>query len=331
MNNYAIDRNKDKAKLLMMKYPDIELKEICWCLHFNMKERPKCPVCGNVCTFDGNYSHLSNTNNGYFLHCSNKCAQLDSEVQSKIELTKLKKYGDKKWNNSKQIVSTYSSRHGGIGFASNKVRELTRKRLLEKYGSETYNNVEKIKETKQVRYGDENYANHQKYVETCIKKYGVTNYWASKECREKCNSLDSRIKAWNTRCKNGNLKSSSYEDIIYNYIKTIYSDEIVRNDRKALDGYELDIFLPKLNLGIEINGDFFHANPLFYTAVDTVNLPGKGKVYATQIWERDFRKIKLAKCKNINVITVWSNDIDENLLSVQNMLGEEILLTQLSC
>ena len=53
--------------------------------------------------------------------------------------------------------------------------EKRRKTNLEKYGSETYNNMKKNQETKILNHGDPYYNGRDKYKETMLKKYGVDN------------------------------------------------------------------------------------------------------------------------------------------------------------
>ena len=50
-----------------------------------------------------------------------------------------------------------------------------RKTKLEKYGSETYNNMKKNRETKILNHGDPYYNGRDKYKETMLSKYGVDN------------------------------------------------------------------------------------------------------------------------------------------------------------
>lgn len=63
-------------------------------------------------------------------------------------------------------------------------------------------------------------------------------------------------------CKFG-LKNSNYRSYlevdILSYIKSIYNKEIVQNHRGILgDNKEVDIYIPDLKLGIEVNGIFWH-------------------------------------------------------------------------
>ena len=51
---------------------------------------------------------------------------------------------------------------------------------------------------------------------------------------------------------------SSYEDLIIEYIKSIYDGEIIPNYR--IERQELDIYIPELSLGIEVNGLYWHSD-----------------------------------------------------------------------
>ena len=43
------------------------------------------------------------------------------------------------------------------------------------------------------------------------------------------------------------------------FITDIYHGEIVASDRDVISGFELDLYLPELNLAIEVNGDYWHS------------------------------------------------------------------------
>lgn len=52
--------------------------------------------------------------------------------------------------------------------------------------------------------------------------------------------------------------SSTGEDELYELMST-YADDIIRNDRVLLDGHELDLYCPSLNLAVEFNGEYWHS------------------------------------------------------------------------
>lgn len=53
-------------------------------------------------------------------------------------------------------------------------------------------------------------------------------------------------------------KSSSYEKELYTIIKKSYNGKIVQNIR--MNNYEIDLFFPDLNIGIEFNGYYWHCD-----------------------------------------------------------------------
>lgn len=101
--------------------------------------------------------------------------------------------------------------------------------------------------------------------------------------------LYSRTKQ-NTDCPNckRRAKTSFPEQAIYFYIKKYFGDSI-SGDRKALDGKELDIYIPSKKLGIEYDGDPWHKDRKI-----------------------DIIKEKLCKEKNIQLIRIRESKSDHS-------------------
>lgn len=76
---------------------------------------------------------------------------------------------------------------------------------------------------------------------------------------------------------------------IVDFIKTIYTGEILINKRKLINPYELDIYLPDLNLAVEFNGLYWHSD-----------------IYK----DKDYHLNKTNMCKNVGVqlIHVWEDE-----------------------
>ncbi|MFW6172291.1 MAG: hypothetical protein ACOC5T_00905 [Elusimicrobiota bacterium] len=68
-------------------------------------------------------------------------------------------------------------------------------------------------------------------------------------------------------------------------------------------------FLIDDNILIELNGDYWHANPKFYSPDDIVNV--KGFKYAKEIWKWDNDKINLAKIKEYKCFVLWENEMNK--------------------
>lgn len=76
---------------------------------------------------------------------------------------------------------------------------------------------------------------------------------------------------------------------VFEYIKSIYNGEIVKEDRSILDGKEIDYYIPEHKIGIEFNGDYWHSD---------INKP---KAYHED-------KKKLATSKGVSLYAIWEHD-----------------------
>lgn len=112
--------------------------------------------------------------------------------------------------------------------------------LREKYGSESYNNLEKAKQTKLEKYGDENYNNREKMMQTNKTKYGM-------------NVSPNVIKRTKERATSGEIgfKSKKYKLFLkQNKIANISQLQSIKNKikNKMRKKYIKDLFFgPRLN------------------------------------------------------------------------------------
>jgi G:T-mismatch repair DNA endonuclease (very short patch repair protein) len=70
--------------------------------------------------------------------------------------------------------------------------------------------------------------------------------------------------------------------------------------------YYCDIYVPQLKLIVEVNGDYWHANPVKFSGDDVI---GHKRMTASQIWKRDAKKVEILRQMGYNVVTVWESDI----------------------
>lgn len=116
-----------------------------YCFMNKIKERPVCPVCGNLVKFES-YSY------GYRKYCSVKCASKTDEWKKKHINTNRKKYG------SACVLSKKSNIY-------NKVKQ----GIIDKYGVDNVRKVESIKE---------------KAKQTCLQKYGGNSPMSNEEIKK---------------------------------------------------------------------------------------------------------------------------------------------------
>jgi G:T-mismatch repair DNA endonuclease (very short patch repair protein) len=64
------------------------------------------------------------------------------------------------------------------------------------------------------------------------------------------------------------------------------------------------------NILIEVNGDYWHANPKFYRGNQIIKYPGRRKKLVANIWKKDLKKMLQARKKGYRVIYLWENDIN---------------------
>jgi len=106
----------------------------------------------------------------------------------------------------------------------------------------------------------------------------------------------------NNICK----KSSYLETGIVDIIKSINSDiKIEQNSYNIIPPFEIDIWLPELNLGIECNGDYWHSNKF------------KDKNY-------HFNKWRLANENNISLIQIFECDFVSNFDKVKALIQSKL-------
>lgn len=117
--------------------------------------------------------------------------------------------------------------------------------------------------------------------------------------------------------KLGKIKSvirSKKEKEIVNEIKKLgYKVEhSLRVDSKICD-----IYIPKLNLVIEYNGDYWHCNPKKYNEDYYHQIKGKT---AKELWEYDKYKIDLIRDNGYNLEIVWESDLKKDQTIINKLI-----------
>lgn len=206
------------------------------------------------------------------------------EVQETIAETNLKNYGVQIASQSdivkKKQKETYRKNHGAKGHLTPEQRKKQQKSLLRKKYEELKNNS-KFTELVKPLFDFDNYIG-----------YSNIYPWECLICHEEFsdNLLNQKI----PRCPKCNPPSTSYSFIekeIYNFVNEhISCEENKRFYFYKNSYYELDIYIPEIALGIELNGNYYHSE-----------LVGKDKKYHID-------KTNFFKEKGVQVIHIFESE-----------------------
>jgi hypothetical protein len=280
------------------------------------------------------------------------------EFKEKGKKTKQEKYNDSNYNNMEKYKKTCME-HFGFEYALqfSDVREKIKETCKEKYGVESIGSSQiiqdRIKDTKLKRYGDEYYHNISKMIETKYNKHDIKiNKIEDGIIYATCDNNHNFSMIYNTFyyreklniticpiCNPIQVNISDIENNMIDFIKYNYDGEIILNDRKILDGKELDIYLPDLKIAFEFNGIYWH-NELKVSKnyhKDKTNFCLEKEIQLVHVWEDDWinkqdivksmilnklkktpNKIFARKCK---VLEINDNKLIKNFLNKNHLQG----------
>ena len=311
---------------------DIPLKFLSYVYNNHLAKivMPNCPICGKELSFDQIIKNCR--------FCSRKCVNSSEDIllKSKKKRTEtcLEKYGVENPSQLKEIrekqKQTNLEKYGVNNPNQSKViKEKQKQTLLEKYGVE---NPSQLKEFRDTAIKTRRSNHWEKFCSILKEKYIIPTFSKKEYINDtgrnfkclKCNKIfDSEgcngyLKVHKNKdgscttlipyaifCPHCMRSKSKKEKEVLEYVKSIYNGLIVENDRIQLDGKELDIFLPKLNLGIEFNGDYWHSLKI--------------------IKERDIIKSQLCKQKGIRLFRIQEKEWDNNPEKIEKEIKELLL------
>ena len=254
----------------------------------------ECPECGKRIKID---TILDKPDVKY---CSYKCQVNSEEFKEKRKQTWLEKYGVEN------------------PFQNKEVQEKIKQTNLEKYGVEHISQSKKSKEQHRL--------NHWETFCSLLKERNIVPLFSKEEyindtgrnfrclvCEKDFVSEGANKYMLQHKNKDGSYTTlipyaifcphcfkapySQKEKEVLEYVKSIYDGEVLENDRKILEGKELDIFIPSLNLGIEFDGDYWHSK--------------EGAK------EKDERKNRLCEERGIKLLRIKEEDWDNNKENVK--------------
>jgi hypothetical protein len=219
---------------------------------------------------------------------------VDNVFQSDIIKEKSKKTIQDKYNVDnisqntdikEKKINTFLTKYGvNWGLSSDTIKEKSKKTIQDKYNVDNISKLENIKKQKQMtcfnNHGVNFISQHKDFkknlnniiLKKLQKKYNLIDIDGDNfifYC-DKCDkNFEINKKAFYTRyslninlCTNcypiGSSHISGLEQKLYEFIKNNYNNEIITSCRNIIKPYELDIYIPELNLAFEFNGLFWH-------------------------------------------------------------------------
>lgn len=269
---------------------NISFKEMVYLFIYNLNEVPVCKTCGSKVKFKGTLKK------GYSQFCSIKCTNRNEDRKSKIKDKLIEQYG--------------MESHNQLDF----VKEKKKKTTLENYGVE---NPAQIKRDFSLT------KSYKDFISTIESNsdYKVIEYIGDsiyKIYHSKCDStfeISSRLikNRKNIDCEICTTctpyKSFSGNE---NIIKNILDKNKIQYEsmnRSILDGKEIDFYLPDYNIGIEINGLYWHSEK-----------------YKDKNYHLD--KLNLANSKNINLIQFFEDELNDKSHIIESMILSKCRLSR---
>jgi hypothetical protein len=280
-------------------YPKLPLKIRCLTINLEYTETtfPKCTSCGKPVSYDKQY------NNSFNKFCSNKCA-IQREHISQNAREKLNNYD---WLYQKRIVERISYKSIGellccSEYPVSNACKLLNIPIIKLNESSTdvkhyiddpkFLYDEHVIKGKQLRLIADEIGTSKAILSTRLKSFGIhanqTNSYAriktsmSNECRE-----------------------------VYDYINSITSDFVRINDRKTLNGKEIDLLIPSKNIGFEYNGIYSH-----------IHMHKAGIINKSKSYHLD--KTVNAAEKGIKLFHIFSDDWILNKDVVKSMIAAKL-------
>lgn len=159
----------------------------------------------------------------------------------------------------------------------------------------------------------------EKICEYCKEKYEVgkcrdeKTKFCSRDCKDKWQSeVQSKDEEWLKfrravgikTVQNMKTKFTKPELMVKEYLENNGIEFIPQHP--MLGKYVVDFYLPKINTVIEVLGDYWHGNPLFY-GEERAKKPLTDKQLKTRA--KDENRVHTFKNKNINILMIWEHDI----------------------
>ena len=201
-------------------------------------------------------------------------------LQEKSKKTCLEKYGVEYASQAEEVkqkvAESFNEKYGGRGFAIDEHKKRVAATIFARYGvlypSQSEEIMKRREETMMERYGVPSIFMTEDFKEqrrkTLLEKYGAENLMDSEEIRAKIAATMTERYGNPIYFKTEDYKEKSsfergFKSAPHQFIESVLDSlgvEYVSNDRKTIYPLEIDILIPSLKIGFEINGVYWHSS-----------------------------------------------------------------------
>lgn len=261
-------------------------------------------------------------------------------VKKKMRETNLRKYGfncSSKSEIVKEKTKQTCLKRYGVEYTGQieEAKEKSKKTCLEKYGSEYYIGSKDCLE-KTIEFSKQNYnvdwftkskEIKNKAKETMLRRYGVEYSMQIPKNKEYMSylmsSYEMQERRYNTMKRNHTFNSSSTEEELFLYIKSMFPTVVRQYKDKNRYPYFCDFYIPELDYFIELQGYYTHGKHPFdpNSNEDLQLIEYYKKKYGEDcqpitIWSiKDVEKRDCAKRNHLNFKEVWSLEDGKNFVN----------------
>lgn len=283
-------------------------------IDFDMWEKRVCPICNIVFYARKKYEKIT---------CSSECYKKYVEI-NKDKINKKISASLKLFNSKKSIEE--------------KRNELAkaRKTCIERYGVDMYTKTREFKEMISKKFREKDWSERSKLInEKLLPKYQeicendnleLIEFRNRFDCTVKCkkcgNIFDIHVLGYLTDKTNHNLCRHCYPNVNstsetkpIKFIEGILTEcgvQYIKNDRKLIAPYEIDIYIPEMKIGFEVNGNYWHSE---FSC-------GKGKEYhldkTKRAYEQGIKLIQIFEDEIINKPDIVSSRVVNIINATQN-------------
>ena len=224
-----------------------------------------------------------------------------------------------------------------------KVRNKYKETCIEKFGCDNVSKNKNIKEKKAQtfleHYGVDNIWKTKEYsiwlYNHMVAKYGKGSLstgnadWHKNLTPEQKNEfyqkmIDGTKKFWHSRTENekdliiqkrlNTILNKNLQPVFISKLEKRVEEVLIKNkiSFKAqffITRKSYDFRINNTNILIEIQGDYWHANPNIYESNDLITYPDNKILKASDVWENNRKKQELANKYKYEVLEIWEKDI----------------------